>query len=222
MARERMSGPEQVEVLRCLSQEAAASLLGITARSLRDHAGQVPRNADGSYDGPVLVRWYKNRGDQPTLDDEAYEELLVVAEQIQINIPESLAIAVFDWLKKFRASFGVGGTAAFVDTVLKEWEWFVEKDRARFAEPLPSREEYLRKAASEAATEYEALAAVEGLDDLAYAVRCNRCERLRKGRRWLKNVPDPKGFSVVQGTCPDCDAKYDRGRLGGTPQRDPI
>lgn len=46
--------------LGALNQQQAASLLGVTARSLRDWA-DAPRNGDGTYDGPQLVGWYVAR-----------------------------------------------------------------------------------------------------------------------------------------------------------------
>ena len=43
--------------LNALTQSQAASLLGVTTRSLRDWH-DAPRNQDGSYPGPALVAWY--------------------------------------------------------------------------------------------------------------------------------------------------------------------
>ena len=57
--------------INALSQQAAATLLAVTSRSLRDweKAGEgVPRNADGSYPGPALVAWYVKRQAGPQLD----------------------------------------------------------------------------------------------------------------------------------------------------------
>lgn len=57
--------------MHALSQKAAAELLGVTPRTLRDweSAGQgVPRNADGTYPGPALVVWFVAR--QTRSEDE--------------------------------------------------------------------------------------------------------------------------------------------------------
>jgi hypothetical protein len=54
-----------------LSQQAAATLLSVTPRSLRDweKAGDgIPRNVDGSYPGPALVAWYVARQSGDELD----------------------------------------------------------------------------------------------------------------------------------------------------------
>lgn len=57
--------------LHALTQQAAAKLLSVTARSLRDWeaAGEgVPRNPDGSYPGPALVAWFVERQTGEKLD----------------------------------------------------------------------------------------------------------------------------------------------------------
>lgn len=57
--------------INALSQQAAATLLSTTPRSLRDweKAGDgIPRNADGSYPGPALVAWYVARQSGDELD----------------------------------------------------------------------------------------------------------------------------------------------------------
>lgn len=54
-----------------LSQTAAAALLSVTPRSLRDweKAGDgIPRNPDGTYPGPALVAWFVSRQTGDELD----------------------------------------------------------------------------------------------------------------------------------------------------------
>jgi hypothetical protein len=54
-----------------LTQQAAATLLSVTPRTLRDweKAGAgPPRNADGTYAGPALVGWYVARQSGQELD----------------------------------------------------------------------------------------------------------------------------------------------------------
>lgn len=54
-----------------LTQQAAATLLSVTSRSLRDweKAGDgIPRNSDGTYPGPALVAWYVARQTGEELD----------------------------------------------------------------------------------------------------------------------------------------------------------
>ncbi len=52
----RQTACQQIAMLRSLRQQAAAKLLGITPRALRDH--DALRNDDGSYDAFELTRWW--------------------------------------------------------------------------------------------------------------------------------------------------------------------
>lgn len=51
---------EQVAVIHSLGQAAAALLVGVTPRTLRETPA-APRGADGLYDGPQLVRYFRER-----------------------------------------------------------------------------------------------------------------------------------------------------------------
>lgn len=52
----KLSAADQVAVLSSLGQTAAAHLVGITPRSLRDRR-DVPRNENGTYNARALVEW---------------------------------------------------------------------------------------------------------------------------------------------------------------------
>ena len=52
-----MTGIQQIAMMRGLRQQAAAALIGISARALRDHV-DAPRREDGTYDALELVRWW--------------------------------------------------------------------------------------------------------------------------------------------------------------------
>jgi hypothetical protein len=57
--------------LHALKQTEAAALLNTTTRSLRDWeaaASGIPRNGDGTYDGPALVSWYVSQATGEELD----------------------------------------------------------------------------------------------------------------------------------------------------------
>lgn len=57
--------------LHALNQQAAAILLGVTPRTLRDWEKDgegTPRNADGTYSGPALVAWFVARQGGDGLD----------------------------------------------------------------------------------------------------------------------------------------------------------
>lgn len=59
---------EQTETLKRLTQGAAAWLIGLNARTLRD-AADCPRNPDRSYNGQDLVRWQVARSATVAADD---------------------------------------------------------------------------------------------------------------------------------------------------------
>jgi hypothetical protein len=59
---QKMTNAAQIAILGGLSQAAAAWLVGLSCRSLRDNPG-VPRAAGGSYDGQALVKWAVARAD---------------------------------------------------------------------------------------------------------------------------------------------------------------
>ena len=52
-----MSTADEIKVLGSLSQGAAAWLLGISPRSLRDR-NTLPRNPDGTYDAREVLAWH--------------------------------------------------------------------------------------------------------------------------------------------------------------------
>lgn len=50
----------EVESLQCMTQGAAAWLIGLTARQLRNYK-EAPRNDDGTYSGQRIVAWWGER-----------------------------------------------------------------------------------------------------------------------------------------------------------------
>lgn len=50
----KLNGAQQVVVLKSLRQSAAAYLLGLSPRSMRNHP-EIPRCADGRYDAKTLL-----------------------------------------------------------------------------------------------------------------------------------------------------------------------
>ena len=61
-----MTSAEQIRVLRSLSQGAAAYLLGLSSRSVRDmEAAGLPRNSDGSYDALAILAFLRRRRPEP-------------------------------------------------------------------------------------------------------------------------------------------------------------
>lgn len=52
----KLNGAQQIVVLKTLRQNAAAYLLGLSPRSVRNHP-EIPRGADGRYDAKSLLSY---------------------------------------------------------------------------------------------------------------------------------------------------------------------
>lgn len=104
----------QVAALRNLNQQAAAALLGVPVRSLRDW--NAPRNEKTrTYDGPELVRWFlereRSKRKSMLMDDEggaltpAKERLIeerLRAEKRKNDVAEGLVMARDQIVDDFR------------------------------------------------------------------------------------------------------------------------
>jgi phage terminase Nu1 subunit (DNA packaging protein) len=69
-----------------LSQLEAATLLGVSTRTLRDWAKAghgVPRNDDATYDAPALVQWYANHTRGSDFRDQRERLAAAQAERVE-------------------------------------------------------------------------------------------------------------------------------------------
>ncbi len=69
-----------------LSQLEAASLLGVSTRTLRDWAKAglgVPRNDDSTYNAPALVAWYANHARGSEFRDQRERLAAAQAEKVE-------------------------------------------------------------------------------------------------------------------------------------------
>lgn len=71
---------EGAVILHRLTQQQAAALIGVTARTLRDWA-DAPRNLDESYNGPELVQWLLAKRSSKTGLDLEEERARLAKEQ---------------------------------------------------------------------------------------------------------------------------------------------
>ena len=67
-----------------LSQQDAAALLGVTARTLREWS-DAPRNANGSYPGPDLVKWAISRAAPDSGEFDSQRERLAAAQAEKVE-----------------------------------------------------------------------------------------------------------------------------------------
>lgn len=193
-----LTSAEQIAVMERLSQPAAAWLVGVSARTLRDHA--IPRAEDNRYNAGELLTWAAGRIPAPEmLTDDEWERLLTIGE---LYVAETgLAVGpIADFLTELRDKYGDAGLAAFARGLLEYCESEADAGPERYREPTPGE---LRAEVERRLQEEQRHRAFDRLD---IAVVCEGCGRLRRGRRWVKQQP-ARGFAVVKDACPSCDGR---------------
>jgi hypothetical protein len=174
--------PAQIAAMRTLAPGAAAWLLSLEPRTVRDKV-EIPRNADGTFDGRAIVQWATSRGKPPELSNSQYEIALQLAEQLDEDTIGRI-------LKPLRALVrSIGGNpsqalAAVVELILRDTEERV----GRYPE------------------DYD-LAPAE--IDAVHV--CLECQRWRNGRRWHEGEP-PTRERQIGAICPACQTTYGRCR----------
>jgi transcriptional regulator with XRE-family HTH domain len=176
-----------------LSQREAAAMLGMNARSLRDD-GSIPRNQDGSYSGPELVKWARGRTESAKLlPDVDYEKLLLIADELG-EPSESKAVAIVEILKTLRSNCGDSVFIELGEILLNRWErsaaWQVEYE----SDPVRQRRDI------EAEKRERILRAKS--DRLEIVAVCDECKKIRKGRKWVS--VKPVDMPTIPAMCPDC------------------
>lgn len=187
----------QIKMLGKLTQGAAAKLLGITARSLRD-SHDAPRRDDGTYDAAEVVRWWGRRGDRPKMTEADEEIMAIVADLAYEVAPEIMARPLADRLMKLHQQHGAALLTELGDTVLRA----VVKRAGVEAAFAPQFDQIERTAIERAR---EQAARTQAYAQLHVAVVCDGCGKVRRGKRWVKAQP-PNGYIVEPGSCPDCEA----------------
>lgn len=182
---------QQIETMQKLSQAAAAWLIGVSARSLRDEA-TCPRNACGSYDAAKVAAWAASRCPRPKLDDDDAEKLSLIVEHAFNG--EHYAAGLLRLVGELREKYGEAAVAVeLLDRMTAEWRTWLELERD---EQTPERRRLREQQAQEREREEQAES------DLRISVVCG-CGRVRKGTTWPKGKP-PAGFATIEGVCPLC------------------
>ena len=140
---------ELIDQMRALPQSAAAWLLGIRARTIRDHP-EIPRQDNGRFDARDLVKWSAVRasGLLSKLTDADAERAMLAAEALYVGLRPGELATVFDDLCRIRAEHGDAGLLGFLAVLLELWSEVVEDDRPYLQSPVP---EYDASAAAAAA-----------------------------------------------------------------------
>ena len=140
-----LAGPEQIEAMKSLTQQAAGWLAGVSPRALRDHP-ELPRDGAGRYNARDVVEWAAGRVQAAELADEDVERLLLISERLYLDTGGATP-AILDALRELRKRHGDAGLAAFVETLIGDWEALVGTERPGSPEVRP--EDVRRRVAQE-------------------------------------------------------------------------
>ncbi len=215
MAKDKMTGPEQTAMLKRLNQQAAAFLVGVTARTLRDRT-DAPRNEDGTYNGPELIAWWRNQLPRPSLSDDDLERLLVVRDVVSekfLGLDDAILYSILDAMDDLRAKYGENTLIVLVELLLAEWRDLAHDTSRAEAFYIPTeaeiREQILERFDGKVAERMTKRQADVARKRLHIAIVCGGCGKLRRGRQWTKAEP-PEGYAVgieYEILCPACEDK---------------
>ena len=187
-----LTGPQQVAQLKKLKQEAAAFLLGVTSRSLRDK-GTVGRNPDGSYDARELIKVAAHSVGQPTLAPDQLELLLRLEDTF---CPDGGMRRV---LETFDNEFGDLGMVAVARKLLEICRDPVWPDRP--AKELPDDDKQLLEWAREQRQEVRKKQAIDRLD---HRTVCFGCGKVRMADKWNRELLGGD-VATLSTQCPKCE-----------------
>lgn len=192
----KLTGAQQIEVLKNLTQQGAAFLLGLSPRCLRDHP-ESPRSADGTYDARALLSSGMLHRDLPELSVDELEKAFAVAEEFvhQITPP------ILRFMRGIRERHSDAGLSAVLVVMLDYWAELVDDN-----ETEPTDQQIREKLESEIDARLQSAQRDRLHQQLKVAVRCEHCGKLRRGREWLK-ARTPVGYVEAGSICPSCDKK---------------
>ena len=200
----KLSAARQIEVLKSLTPQAAAFLIGTPTSTLRDRTHKCPPMADGTYDAQDLVGFAIDNLPSIDLPDDELERATRAVEAFgapsDIVLPTVLDVLI-EGRKKHGERFGI----LFLNVLLA---WFGRyRDVCKLDEgdesvqQLPTDDAAILKRAKE---DYATSFAEARLDTPA---QCTECQKIRNGTKWSKRklkrteVPRPD-------LCPDCEPAW--------------
>ncbi len=200
-ALESLSGAQQIIVMKSLKQEAAAWLLGVTARTLRDHSHTVERNADDSYDARVVVSSGLLKAEPPELSADEQEKCIRTAELLN----EEVSPAVMRLFRELEDKHGDRGLAELVRVMKETWADDYGKTES---EPPQLSEAELREQIEEEfrqGFETQLRSRIDSNADarLKRGVVCEDCGKVRRGRTWVTGTAKADEH-YLKGYCPKC------------------
>jgi hypothetical protein len=176
-------------------------LLGISARTVRDYP--LPRAEDGTYNIRDVIQHCRGRIARPELPDDDYERVLVLVERFIRGLDDGATVGIQRAISDLVEPRGEGALLVFLDEFHKQ----VADDAGYWQEDLrwdPPTDVEVREQLERQRKEHAEFVAT--VRDLKYAILCDKCRKLRRGRNWVKEKP-PAGYHVTYGLCPECDGK---------------
>lgn len=192
----------QIAAMKALKQGAVAWLLKMNGRSVRDRA-DIPRLESGAYDAQAVVAWVKSgRGgdDAPELSEDELEVLRRVRDALWPD-DDRCGLSILEAINGLIARHGEGVLALLWGEIETEWtEFFADADRSDM-----TRAEWRRERQKNEDSEFASYLRHCARARLRTAKQCERCGRVRHGRRWVK----PRGDvgPVENEPCPECDGR---------------
>ena len=203
----KLTGAQQIEVLKNLSQQAAAFLLGVSARTLRDHP-DAPRCEDGAYDARTLLSSGMLQRDAPEFSVDELEKSFTIAEAMNYEItPQMLR-----FLRGLKERHGDAGWSAVLGILIEYWSELVDPNEreptdAEIREKLEAEiDERIQRAQAEIDERIQRAQHERLTRQFKVAVRCDYCKKLRQGREWVK-ARTPIGYAESGSICPSCSKR---------------
>ncbi len=189
-----LSAAEQIHEIHHLSQAAAAELVGLHAKTLRERTG-VPRSPAGTYDGPELVQWLAKEIEVLKLDDAEHERVLIAIDIVK-NWEDRWVNPVVAVIEALVAEHGTAALAVVGQEILDQAKSEVQRSLGWRISRGPTWEEFQEKERREEAE-------AEAVRNLRIAVVCEDCDRVREGRKWVRKKV-PVGYVTWPEICPAC------------------
>jgi hypothetical protein len=193
-----LTAQQQMDVMRSISQTAAAWLVDRSPRVLRDQPS-LARDHAGNYNAQELVRWAVGRAPRPELAPADLEKLMQAAEEVMVELSPRMLLAILDLLEALQKTYGDHATVVFADLILEVLQEHAS-DAREALRPLSYEEER-----EEAELQRKREADKEARESLRIAIYCDTHKMLRQGREWIRVTKPPAGFAVDLVTCPKCE-----------------
>lgn len=189
-----------------VTQTQLASITGKRPSWIRENSHVIPRNADGTYDAPAVLKLLASQLAPAELDPDDVERALQSLDFLARTDRDEFAIeALLNFLDSVERQYGPPGFLAVLQLWRSDMTSFVEKMRPFRS---PETEETIRASYAqrcEAAIESLRKAA-RGEYLLQEITRCEKCRRYRWGNNWSDENPRPD-LDVRADICWECFGK---------------